>query len=188
MNTSSQTISRKGLQVLRNLPGICQSYKLLINRYASADLLADEFDISNEDIEKAFKDANPEQKKALSTYFKQTDKIVDFLKIKDFEKLISIYATSERVPPSLKAERSMRAYQKILHIANIYNEGWEPDFKDSTYKYFIYKYYSGGRWSAVVDVHYDSAFQPSGVYFKSRELAQAALDNFPEICNDYFMI
>lgn len=189
MNT--QSITRKGLKELYDLPGICGRFKNLINDYATADKFSDEIPIQNQDIEEAFKQANSNQKMVLQCYFKAPTESISILKLRDYNKLLetSGLIRSFSITLSEKAGRSMIAYRKLLHIASIYNEGWEPDFKDSTYKYFIYKYYSGGRWRAGVDYcYYSCADRPSGVYFKSRELAQAALENFPEIWDDYFMI
>jgi hypothetical protein len=62
---------------------------------------------------------------------------------------------------------------KLMNVAHYLNDGWEPDWKDhSEYKYFIY--YNNNKKIFQID---SNTFVNYGiVYFKSKELAQQAIE------------
>ena len=93
--------------------------------------------------------------------------------------------------PENKVQKSVNAFEKIVLIAKSYNDGWISDMGDTEQaKYVPYKYKnSAGVW---VCVYYgwcsNYVGYPSGVHFKSSELAMKAIKNFEKIYDDYFMI
>ena len=86
---------------------------------------------------------------------------------------------------------SIEAYAKLIIIAKVLNEGWQPDWSDDDqYKYFPwFKHKSGfglscfdfGRWRAYTAVG-------SRLCFKSAKLAEYAGTQFAEIYRDYLTI
>jgi len=91
--------------------------------------------------------------------------------------------------PKTKEEKSLNAVAKIYKITEVYNEGWYADFKNNDYKWYPYKYFSGGRflvafywYCSVTDGH------AGGFYFKSENLAKDAYNKFKDVYEDYWMI
>jgi hypothetical protein len=84
-------------------------------------------------------------------------------------------------------DKSATALLKLFKVVEAYNEGWKPDPKDSNqYKYWLYKYFSGGM-GDVVDVGWSSsASVPLGLCFKSRELTLDSYNKFPELWEAYW--
>lgn len=91
--------------------------------------------------------------------------------------------------PSTAEEKSINALTKLLKIAEVYNEGWKPNWKNSNeYKYYAYKYFSDGRFAAGVGVYGCTVDDPSGLHFKTRQLAEDAINKFSDFYDEFLMI
>jgi hypothetical protein len=86
---------------------------------------------------------------------------------------------------------SINAYAKLIIIAKALNEGWKPDWADSSqYKYipwfeeksgFGLSYVGYGIWDANTSVG-------SRLCYKNREIAIYAANHFKDLYNDYLTI
>lgn len=188
----TQTITRKGLQELWETVKNCSTWKSKIENYLKADLFSNEIEISQSDITDAFKAANKAQMTVLSKYFEKQKSIID--KVKDIDDIFRILGTTygEVVPwkkPKNKKQKSQNALSLIQCITEVYNEGVELDWDDSTqYKYYPYfeKKAHGGGWVVVSCACYCAVARLcSGCYYKSSEVALDAANKFLHIYRDY---
>jgi hypothetical protein len=91
-------------------------------------------------------------------------------------------------------QESSYAYHQLSIIARVLNEGWEPDYSDSQYKYYPCFVWNdsaaGGAGFSFRDFFFD--YSRSGVgarlVFKSRELAEYAGKKFLSIYNQFLTI
>lgn len=91
--------------------------------------------------------------------------------------------------PTTKRQKSHNAAEWWFHIAEIYNQGWTPDFTNSKEeKWYFYKQFSDGQWSVGCHCNYYTVHAPSGVYFKDKKSIEDVKSKFPELIDDYFMI
>lgn len=188
----TQSITREKLAELYNLKDVCSNYKQKIEGYLKKDLFSTKIEITQDDIDQAFSEANTSQKKAMLKYFKKSETAVDTIKDwRDVLKTLKITEASLELikSPKTKEDKCRNAMTKIMCIAKAYNNGWIPNWKnDSEYKYFPYLYYSGGSWLASRVGCYSRLYCPSGLHFKTNELAMDAIGKFRAIYDDYFMI
>lgn len=90
--------------------------------------------------------------------------------------------------PKTPEEKSINAQAKLFKITEAYNEGAIVDWKNTNqYKYIPYKYFSGSPWSVVTDGWIICQCYASGLYYKSRQLAEDAVKKFRDIYDDYWM-
>jgi hypothetical protein len=184
----TQSISRKNLLELYKT--VYDGWKLKI-----AELLASEgkdIIVENTMILDAYNQANNNQKKLLSKYFKiEIPKpITD--RIKNFNDILKISGKKleEILPwknPKNKNQISQNALAKIQLITEVYNEGWIPDFTNlNQYKYYIWRVRKKTGWVlfgvAGAGVYAEG---PAGSFFKTRELGQDAWDKFSNIWIEY---
>lgn len=80
------------------------------------------------------------------------------------------------VPSKELAEATM-ALLKLLFLRDYYNEGWQPDWKDDTWKYIILAKV-GIYWEFIVD---NKASYYRVLHFKSREIAEKFLEDQREL-------
>ena len=80
------------------------------------------------------------------------------------------------VPSKELAEATM-ALLKLLILRDYYNEGWQPDWKDDTWKYVILAKV-GIYWEFIVD---NKASYYRVLHFKSREIAEKFLEEQREL-------
>lgn len=86
------------------------------------------------------------------------------------------------------------SYRKLKIIAEALNEGWQPDWNDSSdYKYwpwFVYNPSLAGFGCAYTDSAPSDASSAVGsrLCFKTRELAAYAGRQFEDLYNDFFLI
>lgn len=115
-------------------------------------------------------------------------KITD--RIKTMEDIIELTGFSN-LPydnPENVEEKSINAQFKLFKIAQTYNEGWKPNWGDrNEYKWFPYFYKPGSSW-VVCNDWLGTLRAPSGLYFKSRELAEDVVSKFRDVFEEYFMI
>jgi hypothetical protein len=118
---------------------------------------------------------------------KITDKIKTYGDVIDLSGLI--LGLPYRPDTKTKEEKSINAYVKLLVIVKAYNEGWMPNWEDKNeYKYYPYFYRSDGSWLVYCRAWHSTLHFPSGLCFKSRKLAEDAMEKFSDTYNDYFMI
>ena len=79
--------------------------------------------------------------------------------------------------PSKKLAEATTALLKLLFLRDYYNEGWQPDWKDDTWKYVILAKV-GVYWEFIVD---NKASYYRVLHFKSREIAEKFLKEQKEL-------
>jgi hypothetical protein len=155
--------------------------------------------ISKENAFKAYESANDNGKELLSNLFgKQvfSRKVTD--RVKSYEDAVNelgFTPTNLATPPTeSRDEKSITAYRKLIVIARVLNEGWEPDWdNDDEYKY--YPYFDmrsegagfGFSFGACTFSHSDTLVG-SRLCFKTRELAEYAGKQFQDIYIDYLTL
>ena len=119
--------------------------------------------------------------------------------IKSFNEACKIAKVSPKDLPDFsmlpkKHQKSMLAYYKLIIIAQVLNEDWEPSWNDKNeYKYFAWfeikadaKRPAGFGFSHThCDGWYVGASVGSRLCFKTRELAEYAGKQFESIYNDF---
>lgn len=153
--------------------------------------------ITDLDVKKAFKNAGEESKKMLCDLFGSQvelyEKITD--RVKSFEDACEVLGISINVPDvsvlPAKHQKAIIADYKRIIIAEALNEGWEPDWNDSSeYKYYPWFYPSAG-FAYAYSCNAPSlatAYIGSRLCFKTRELAIYFGKNFTELHKDYILI
>ena len=87
--------------------------------------------------------------------------------------------------------KSIIAYQKLIIITRALNEGWTPNWSNSSeYKYYPWFDMSSGSGLSYggYDYLYSTSNVGSRLCFKSRELAEYAGKQFIDIYTDFFII
>lgn len=143
-----------------------------------------------------YKGASKEFKATLEDTFGKeffSGKITD--RIKTFEDAcVELFIEPEEVLIDLQGSASADevAYRKLKVIAAALNEGWSPDWKDSSeYKYYPWFEYSRSASGFVCSYSYYAnadASIGSRLCFKSSDLAKYAGTQFIDIYNKYFLI
>lgn len=89
--------------------------------------------------------------------------------------------------PKTKLEKVVNATVKINYISLALNEGWIPDFNDTSQrKYYPYFVFSAGGWSVFGAASWNAvAGVGSGFYYKDEKTALHAAKTFLEIYRDY---
>lgn len=159
-----------------------------------------EVKISKASALNAFKKADKNGKELLTNLVGDqvnfSEKITDRVKtFKDACEAIGVIPADDvaayGVPPILKKDvASLQAYPKLIIIARALNEGWEPDFNNSSeYKYYPWFKNSGSGFSYHGYV-YSFTFTCVGarLCFKTSELAKYAGAQFESIYNDYLTL
>jgi hypothetical protein len=146
---------------------------------------------------KAFNNADTNGKKLLTDLFGnelQPEKITD--RIKTFEDALALYPASD----TLKAVLNFSGFDKVLNgakamaqlqiIAAALNEGWQPDWTDSSqYKYYPWFKKAGSGLSFHAAVYWAaSTAVGSRLCFKSRELAEYAATQFKDIYAEFMAL
>ena len=81
------------------------------------------------------------------------------------------------------------AYKKLKVIVKALNQGWIPDWNNSSeYKYYPWFNLKGGFVFFVYDYHFQYSAVGSRLCFRSRELAEYAAKQFESIYKDFFTI
>mgnify|MGYP006418984619 CR=1 FL=1 len=120
-------------------------------------------------------------------------------KIKTFEEACeALELDSKKVVPDFsmypeKHQKAMVAHAKLVIIAEALNEGWQPDWGNSSeYKYELWFYMGGSSGSGFAYYVYDHwlthSFCSSRLCFKSRELAEYAGEQFKDLYKDYYLM
>lgn len=147
---------------------------------------------------KAFQSADAKGKKLLTDLYGEktfTEKITD--RIKTFGDVLRALPT---IPQNVgillsyngtdKDMIGARAFMQITLIARVLNEGWEPDWTNSSeWKYYPWlKFKTGVGFSdSVFGNSYASATVGSRLCYKTSELAEYAGTQFQSIYNDFLL-
>lgn len=153
------------------------------------------FEVDKDFILKAYDAACADWKQKLKEKFSEVFPKNTSERVKTFEDVISILELKRQeywIPynnPSTPQEKSLNAQARLFKIAEAYNEGWKPNWDNSSeYKWFPYYYKSDGSWSVSHDGWPALLYFPSGLVFKSKELSIDAYNKFKDIFDDYFMV
>jgi hypothetical protein len=155
--------------------------------------------LDNDKARRLYPSAAPEFKTILEDSFGKdffSQKVAD--RVKTFEDAcneLGIDSTTAipkvATDPLQKDERSIWAYCKLIIIAKALNEGWVPNWKDSSqYKYYPWFDLSSGSglsYGAYVSQR-SSSDVGSRLCFKSRELAEYAGKQFEDLYKKYFLL
>jgi cell shape-determining protein MreC len=116
-------------------------------------------------------------------------------RVNDFKSLLKELNTTEtkllpyKYSSSDKFEQYVNACIILAKVAELYNEGVVLDWENSNvYKYYNYKYFSGGGSSVGVAGYYSSLPASARLCFKSEKLAKLAYQNFKDEYEQYWSI
>ena len=120
-------------------------------------------------------------------------------KIKTFEDACTALGLdSKKVVPDFsmypeKHQKAIVAHAKLIIIAEALNEGWQPDWGNSSeYKYEPWFYMGGSSGSGFACHDFGLWLSHSScgsrLCFKSRELAEYAGEQFSDLYKDYYLM
>lgn len=143
--------------------------------------------ITDEKAKELYKTASAEFKSVLEETFGKDFFVEDIRdKVKTIPDSIRIYRINHSdvagitVYLSKGHTRYVRAFISALAIAEALNEGWEPDWNSSDAKYKIVSYRNN------IQSTYDNSQNNGMIYFKSKELAEYFIKQFPDICKTLY--
>lgn len=150
-----------------------------------------------EKAKSAYPKASAPQKEVLESVFGKeafAPKVTD--QVKTFEEACSVLGIdSKKILPYTKAttpdQKALNAAAKLFIIARALNQGWKPDWNDSSqWKYYPYfKMKSGFGFSYTrTDYGLTTSHVGSRLCFKTEELATYAGKQFESIYNDYLTL
>ena len=153
--------------------------------------------IEKENAIKAFNTTNADGKELLSNLFGKEVfnlKITDRVKTaEDAYKVLGLVQPPLFCTPISKKgdELSVEAYRTLIVVAKALNEGWQPDWDDtSEYKYFPYFKQKAGFGLSYDDCAYWFTRTDVGsrLCFKSSAIAKYAGEQFKELYEAYYLI
>lgn len=87
----------------------------------------------------------------------------------------------------IKPSKRAIAFERLATIIEFLNDGWYPNWKDSTeYKYFNYFQMQGGFSSWYTNYFSTAAVVPSALCLKSEELAKYAIKHYFQLYKDLY--
>lgn len=154
--------------------------------------------ISKENALTAYEKATPKRKKLLSDLFGKKVFQKNILeRIKTYEDacedqgITPLDLSDFLFLPEIDQKHSFAAH-KVNTIIRSLNEGWTPDFNNSSEpKYYVwYKWAGSGSGFSSYGCGYDHVLSDVGarLHFKTRELAQYFATQFIKEVNEYFII
>ena len=187
----TQTVKRKDLLEIYN--NVCQSWKEEITKLVLSQT-TDDIEVGDEIIKRAYSEADSTQKKMLNKYFKIKEGI-NLKNIKSFDDILKLANLKEEnilifKNPSNKNEVKINAYNKLLLIVTVLNEGWEPDFSNhSQSKYYPYFMAGSGGlvYSGYASYFYLSHCIGEAVFYKDSNLAKLAGTVFIKEYNEFLL-
>lgn len=146
--------------------------------------------LSVEKAREMYKTANAEFKTLLEENFTKNELqpcITDRIKTMEDVYLITGHHLTPYSGNNLsKRQKSVNACFKLQLIAEAYNEGWEPDWFNTTEKkWFVYKYVDGSPWVVRYVGWGVCLYFPSGLYFKTEKLLKDAMEKFKDVFDDF---
>ena len=84
----------------------------------------------------------------------------------------SAYIHHSTISTSNRQIEQLLALNKLMNVAKYLNGDWEPDFTDTTHKFYIYYNYIGLEFH----IEWSINWRRSIIYFKSRKLASQAIE------------
>lgn len=141
--------------------------------------------------QEAYKNGSEEQKKLLINLYGKENFLLDIKeRVTDYESACEV---TGRTPLKLSdfdifAKKDRKRYwnrHQLTVITEALNEGWEPDFDKSDYKYYNYFYKDNGSFSSSVDVYFSTASVGSDLVFKNNDLADYARTKFTKTYINY---
>lgn len=143
-----------------------------------AKALRDEFISKLEDDKKEFELSYPEEKENLF-YISNVGANINFTTFSNNEGDRTVFEHGLYFKTKEEAEQHLKECKllfKLQQWTKLKNDGWEPDWEDTEYKYYIYYNHDEEElrigWSTITD-----NFKKLP-YFKSREIAQECIDLF----------
>lgn len=126
----------------------------------------------------------------------QTNKNIPIYKrVTDFKSLLKELNTTETklLPYKYNTSDSFEKYVNaniiLVKVAQLYNEGIILNLENSSqYKYYNYKYFSGGACSVGVDCFHSYLGFSARLCFKSEKLAKIAYQNFKDEYEQYWSV
>ena len=91
----------------------------------------------------------------------------------------------------VKHQAALIAHFKLVIIAQVLNDGWEPNWDDyNEYKYYPWFYMDSALGFDLNHVycHYSASTVGSRLCFKTEALAEYAAKNFKDLYKDYMLI
>jgi len=85
-----------------------------------------------------------------------------------------------------KQARSALAMAQISQLLTIYNDGWEPDWTQQAINYANTKYCICRYNNEIIRKDYQTRW--SFLAFKTPEIRDEFMENFPDLIKDYFML
>jgi hypothetical protein len=156
-------------------------------------------EIKKENAQKAYNEGCSDVKKVLINLLGKETFIAANItdRIKTYEDACEALGTTsddqyfEYRPDAVKGhEKTLLAYAKLLVIVKALNEGWVPDWKNSSqYKYYPWWDLSSGSGLSRIAVYYRDSCSAVGsrLCFKSRELAEYAAKQFKDIYTEFLI-
>jgi hypothetical protein len=140
------------------------------------------------DVQKAYSSADSKEKTLLESLFgKEILPVKITERIKRFEDACAITGDDPEDPKFTAGFADSNAFEKLKVIAKALNEGWYPNWENSSeYKYYPW-FTMGSSGFRLDDVSYDRSHSTVGsrLCFKSEELARYAVAQFLDLYKAY---
>lgn len=136
----TQNISRKNLQIIFKTSGICEKWQKEITNLALFQE-GKEIEVEEELIQKAYSEANSEQKGLLNKYFKiENEELFSITTYKEVCKRLKIKELTIKDFVQFEEDAlKMFCFHRIKNLERLFNGTWKANWKDkSQYKYYPY--------------------------------------------------
>lgn len=149
--------------------------------------------VNKTNAQTAYQSGDASMKSLLETLFGKENFVLEKItdRIKTFDDVCSIKGIKAESLFNTTDTPDEKAYKKLKLIAEVLNEGWRPDWTNSSeYKYYPWFDLSTGSGLSCDDFgrDYSGSFVGSRLVFKTKDLAVYAGKQFTEIYKDYFII
>ena len=191
--TKTQQISRANLQVIFNT--ICEGWKNKLSLILEEQTFNEKIELEESLILQGYSEADSKQKKLLEKYFTISVPKNIMERVKNFDDVLKIAGKTEEdiLPwknPKTKQQISQNAFAKIQLISEVLNEGWIPNFNNSSeYKYYPWfekKSPPCGSWClGYVSFYSSGGGLGFGCSYKTEQLAKFAANTFIKEYIDY---
>jgi hypothetical protein len=172
----NQSISKTNLKKIYDVA--CTTWKSKIEALAQRDLFGDEVELTQKEIDEMFEVSDEKQIKVLSKFLTKSKNLIDDINsFEDACESLGITDSKSEIKIlesiSTPSKDKLIALYKLEIIIRALNNGWYPDFKNSSeYKYFNYFRMEGGFSFYTVYCRNSAVTVPSALYLKNKELAE----------------